>query len=106
MVTKIDSYLGNIGSAARTAPKTVESVARGGANDNSVSKTAKPDSVNFTPDALQLHQFEKSIADLPVANQQRIAAIKASLENGSYHIDPQAIAKRLTGMEQDLAKLS
>ncbi|MGH8506006.1 MAG: flagellar biosynthesis anti-sigma factor FlgM [Stenotrophobium sp.] len=106
MVTKIDSYLGNIGSAARTSSKTVETIARGGANDNGVSKTSRPDSIHLTPDALQLHQFEKSIAGLPVANQQRIAAIKASLENGSYHINPQAIASRLTGMEQDIARLS
>jgi negative regulator of flagellin synthesis FlgM len=106
MVTKIDSYLGNVGGVARTPPKTVEAVARGDANDNGVSKASRPDSVNFTPDALQLHQFEKSVSGLPVANPQRIAAIKASLEDGSYTIDPHAIARRLTSMEQDLSKIT
>jgi negative regulator of flagellin synthesis FlgM len=101
MSTKIEGYSTN-GNTPVSAPRTADSGNTApGANSASVQRV---DSVKLTPDAMQLHQLEKSIASIPVADLNRVAKVRQAIHSGSYQIDPRKIAAKLTRMEWDLAR--
>ena len=63
------------------------------------------DSVSLTPAAQLLRDAEARAADAPVVDAQRVDAVRESIANGSFTIDPARIADRIMGMEQALARL-
>lgn len=63
------------------------------------------DSVSLTPAAQLLRDAESRVADEPVVNTQRVGAVRESIADGSFNIDPARIAHRMMGMEQALARL-
>ena len=63
------------------------------------------DSVSLTPAAQLLRAAEGRAADTPVVDSQRVSAVRESIANGSFAIDPARIAERMMGMEQALARL-
>lgn len=104
MANKIDAYSGTAASGQASAVRPVK-LAANGSNANS-GNVERVDSVKLTPDAVQLHQLEKSIASNPVANRERVAQVRQALANGTYKIDPKAVASKLARMEWDLARTS
>jgi negative regulator of flagellin synthesis FlgM len=102
MATKIEAYSAAAAGSQTSAPRAVSAVGKSGSSaaGNSVQSI---DSVQLTPDALQLSQLEKSISSIPVANNQRVAQVRQAVNDGSYKIDPQSVASKLTRMEWDLA---
>lgn len=64
------------------------------------------DVVTLTDLAARLQQLTQSVAELPVADQQKVEAFRSSIEDGSYRIDPEAIAEKLSAIESLLADLS
>lgn len=101
MTTKIDAYSAAAASGQANAVRPANNAAGGGAGSGSVQRV---DSVKLTPDAMQLHDLEKSIASIPVTNRERVAQVRQAIANGTYKIDPKAVASKLTRMEWDLAR--
>ena len=69
-----------------------------------LAAVAATDTVRLTGDAVNLHQLDKTLASIPVVDQGRVAAIKQALAEGSYQLDPAAIADRLGHFEWQLGR--
>ena len=67
-----------------------------------VAATAATDTVRLTGDAVNLQQLDKTLSQIPVVDQGRVAAIKLALAEGRYQLDPAAIADRLGHFEWQL----
>lgn len=67
--------------------------------------TAKQaDQVSLTGESQLLRQIEQALESAPVMDQQKIAAVRLALEQGSFRADANQIADRLLGLERDLAR--
>jgi negative regulator of flagellin synthesis FlgM len=64
---------------------------------------ADGDSVKLTDSARQLNDLQGAVAATPVVNNDRVAALREAIANGTYVIDPQRIADGL--LAQDRAAL-
>lgn len=60
------------------------------------------DSVTFTHTAKHLQQLEQQVAGLPVVDQQKVDAIRAAIESGSFSIDAGRIADKMISLESVL----
>ncbi|PTU30610.1 flagellar biosynthesis anti-sigma factor FlgM [Stenotrophobium rhamnosiphilum] len=103
MTTRIDTYIANAAASVRSGLKSADATAKTGSSDAPISNVARIDSAKFTPDALQLQKIESSIAKIPVADHQRVAAVRNAIENGSYKVDSQAVASKLARMEWEIS---
>ena len=103
MTTRIDSYVATAAGSVRGDLKSADATTRGSSAGGNVSSVARIDSAKFTPDAVQLQQLEAGIARIPVADHQRVAAVRSAIENGSYQVDSKAVASKLARMEWDLS---
>lgn len=103
MANKIEAYSAAAASGQASAVRPASNATSGGASSGNVQRV---DSVKLTPDAVQLHQLEKSIASIPVTNRERVAQVRQAIAGGTYKIDPKAIASKLLRMEWDLARTS
>ncbi len=61
--------------------------------------------VTLTDLAAQLQELTRSVAALPVADQEKVEALQLSISEGSYDVDPNAVAEKLTAIESLLAEL-
>lgn len=59
--------------------------------------------VKITDQARQLASLEQAVSSLPVVNEARVAAIRLSIDEGRYQINPERIADKLLRTEQELA---
>jgi negative regulator of flagellin synthesis FlgM len=85
------------------ATNSTDSSANQASTTTSATSTAAPqadDSVKLTDSARALHQA--SSADSPV-DTARVEQIKKSLAEGTYTVNPNAIADRLTSMENQIS---
>lgn len=48
-----------------------------------------------------LAQLEQTLSEVPEVDQARVDAIKAAIENGSYQIDSQELARKMINFEGD-----
>jgi len=62
--------------------------------------------VTLTDLAARLQELTQSVANIPVADREKIEQFRQSVADGSYEIDPDAVAEKLTAMEAMLAELS
>lgn len=105
MSTKIESYASNVISSTHSGVKSVS-----GSSDQANGSSAKvaavrpTDSVRLTGDAKQLHELEQTIAAIPVVDHERVERVRQSLADGSYKMDPQAIAAKLVRWEWEFGK--
>lgn len=58
--------------------------------------------VQFTPNTLRLRQVEVEANDPPM-DADRIAALRAKISSGEYHIDAAKIARKFYEQEQESA---
>jgi negative regulator of flagellin synthesis FlgM len=68
------------------------------------SASSSSDTVDITSGAQLLEKLEKSLESLPAVDSQRVAEIKAAIENGDYEIDPQAIADAMIRFERSFGE--
>lgn len=99
MSQKIDGNL-QVPQALRsvTTPATKPGV-RGGAPARPVEAA---DSLRLTGEATNLQALERELSTAPAIDTQRVAAVRESLQNGSYKINPDAIASRMLELDQQL----
>lgn len=105
MTHKID---GTMSPALRqieaTAGQSVQSKA-GAERDQPVGATAAADQMRLTGDAAGLQALERELGAAPAGiDVAKVNAIRASLADGSYRVDPQAIADRMLSLENALGK--
>jgi len=61
--------------------------------------------VHITDTASRLAALEQALRDLPSVDQARVNAVRSSLQDGSYVVQPERIADNLLKMEQSLGQL-
>jgi len=97
----IDSINNNVAGLAtqnKTAAKqTID--AKNSALDTVISSA---DTVSITATAKDINNVSKKGASEPVINESRVAEIKASLDDGSYQINPERVAKKMLQLETNL----
>lgn len=79
-----------------------------GANTTQQAQTAaapRQDSVSLTQSAQQLANVQKKASDAPV-NQDKVDKLKAAIQNGSYKIDAEQLASKISKAESELFGLS
>lgn len=60
------------------------------------------DSLKLTGEATHLQAIERELSAAPAIDAQRVQAVRDSLQNGTYRIDPDAIASRMLDLDQQL----
>ncbi len=70
------------------------------AGDNAAAASGN-DSVVLTDRAQLLERLEKIAASTPAFDEQRVAAVKADIANGNYHVDVDKIAEILLRTEHE-----
>jgi negative regulator of flagellin synthesis FlgM len=71
-------------------------------------RTPEQDSsdVHITGTARQLIELEQMVKDMPAVDEAKVAAIAASIEQGTYKVSPEKVADSLLQIEQALAPLT
>lgn len=65
-------------------------------------EAAAGDKVSITHTAQQLNELHEALAKAPVVDGQRVAQVRAAIEEGRYEIDPVRIAEKLMRFEEQL----
>lgn len=99
MSNKIETY----GPPRAHAPQRVRTAESSGAAGSSApAAAASGDSLKLTGDAVLLQKLERAVAEAPDFDGGRVAELRLALSQGSYKVDPEAIAARLVRMEWEL----
>ncbi len=102
MSQKID---GGIAAATqlRSVAINTKVAAAGEAKAQAVAQAvASADSVRLTGEATQLQAVQRELSAAPAIDPARVQAVREALENGSYKINPDAIASRMLDLDQQL----
>ncbi|AUZ55086.1 flagellar biosynthesis anti-sigma factor FlgM [Stenotrophomonas acidaminiphila] len=60
------------------------------------------DSVRLTGEATSLQAMQRELSAAPAIDSARVQAVREALENGSYRINPDAIAQRMLELDGQL----
>lgn len=60
------------------------------------------DSLRLTGEATSLQAMQRELSTAPAIDAQRVQAVRESLQNGTYQINPDAIASRMLELDQQL----
>lgn len=100
MSQKID---GGIAAAAQLRSVAINTkVAAAGEAKAKAQAVASADSVRLTGEATQLQAVQRELSAAPAIDPARVQAVREALENGSYKINPDAIASRMLDLDQQL----
>ena len=98
MSQKID---GGITASAQLRPlATPAKAAPAGGGETRPVEAA--DSVRLTGEATSLQAMQRELSAAPAIDTARVQAVREALENGSYRINPDAIAKRMLDLDGQL----
>ncbi len=68
--------------------------------DNPTSSSGSAEgSVKISQQARQLNDIQQTLLDTPEVDQNKVEAIRQSIENGQYEIDSQAIADKIIELD-------
>ncbi|NOZ11358.1 MAG: flagellar biosynthesis anti-sigma factor FlgM [Gammaproteobacteria bacterium] len=65
-------------------------------------QSSTADTVSLTATASQLQQLESELVSLPVVDTNRVEAIRQSIQSGSFEVDANRVADKLTSLESDI----
>ncbi len=99
MSQKIDGNL-QVPQALRSV--TTPATKPGVSGDAPARPVEAADSLRLTGEATNLRALERELSTAPAIDTQRVAAVRESLQNGSYRINPDAIASRMLELDQQL----
>jgi negative regulator of flagellin synthesis FlgM len=77
----------------------------GGGTSSDTSKGGSPKDVQITGTARQLSDLDQKVRSLPDVNEEKVAALRSAIEQGTYQVRPQHIADQLMSMERTLGSL-
>jgi negative regulator of flagellin synthesis FlgM len=75
---------------------------RGAAASSTAAAAPAADHVTLTGSALILQKLSEAVAGAPVVNAANVAAVKQSVQSGSYQIDAGRVADKLLSFERGL----
>lgn len=70
------------------------------------SNTAPKDSVSLTQQAQSLNQMQRTMANSPSFNQEKVANIKKAIADGQYKVNPDKLAQKMHSFEEEFGKLA
>ncbi len=92
----------SISGKTNNVPAPAKSTQTQKVNNTDVSSTEKQnDRVDITTVANKITKALESSTSTPAINEERVNAVREALENGTYPIDAQEIAKKMMQMEQE-----
>jgi len=98
MSQKID---GGITSTPQVRPLATS--AKTAAADGSAARPVEAaDSVRLTGEATSLQAIQRGLSAAPAIDTARVQAVRDALQNGSYRINPDAIAQRMLDLDEQL----
>ena len=89
--------------AGRPIQRPQDAVSGGTSSDT--SKGASPQDVQITGTARQLSDLDQKVRSLPDVNEEKVAALRSAIEQGTYQVRPQHIADQLMSLERSLGSL-
>ena len=99
MSQKIDGNL-QVPQALRSV--TTPASKPGVSTDAAARPVEAADSLRLTGEATNLQAMQRELSTAPAIDSGRVQAVREALENGSYRINPEAIAQRMLDMDQQL----
>lgn len=84
-----------------TSAATTKSPVKTGNETNATTVKPEPnnDRIEITANSGQIKRALDSAASLPVVDNERVASIKQALAEGTYAIDPERIAQKISQFE-------
>lgn len=95
---KMIGKIGNSIEETRGTDRASESPNKSKAAEAPASR--QDDTVELTGRAQLLERVEKSLDTVPAVDSQRVAEVKAAIENGDYEIDAESIADAMIRLER------
>lgn len=86
-------------ASGRTDPVRTQEKAGAQTNNSDVATYAADDKVTLTGMLGQVRELEQKAEKVNVDNSDRLAALKAAIQDGSYNINPERIAEKLIQSE-------
>ncbi len=105
MTNKINGYAPTEAVApvkSSTNGATVADKPQNGASTAATSTTQRADQLTLTTGARSLQKLEETIANTPVVNTSKVAAVKQQLSAGTYQVDSGRVASKLLQFESAL----
>lgn len=105
MSIKIDQ--GDTGGLYPTGPGRNKASQGSQQNDSnnkliSLENRGTQDNIRLTSDAQRAAATEQALANMPATDENRIASIRAAIQNGQYSINAEQIADKILLLERDL----
>lgn len=66
------------------------------------NRSAGSETVSLTDTAAKLQKIANEVESQPVVDAERVDAIKRSLDNGTYEVNPERVAEKMISFERDL----
>lgn len=71
--------------------------------ENNIGANSQQDVLSLTDTAALLQTLQQKITDIPVVNDQKVAAIRQQIANGNYQIDAGRVATKMMAFERALS---
>ncbi|MBN6150116.1 flagellar biosynthesis anti-sigma factor FlgM [Xanthomonas sp. AmX2] len=98
---------GNSPTPAALRTTAVNTKAATGVSDDgrtrAVDATAAADSLRLTGEASGLQTLQRELSTAPAVDEARVQSVRDALQNGSYKINPDAIASRMLDLDRQLS---
>lgn len=93
-------------ASLRTVPVNTRATTGPAGDDKTpaVEATASTDSLRLTGEASGLQVLQRELSAAPAVDSKRVEAVRQALQDGSYKIDPEAIASRMIDLDQQLGR--
>jgi negative regulator of flagellin synthesis FlgM len=88
--------------AGRPIQRPQDAVSGGTSSDTSKGGSQN---VQITGTARQLSDLDQKVRSLPDVNEEKVAALRSAIEQGTYQVRPQHIADQLMSLERSLGSL-
>ena len=82
-----------------TAGKTPLAGNNNGNNNAGAGAVSQSDKVSVTSEASRLKQIEEQLSSVPEVNSAKVSEIRKQIADGTFTINPQAIAAKLIAFE-------
>lgn len=83
-------------------PAPVDNRSSGSEKAASEQSGSTSDRISLTGDAQKLKGLESELASQPVVDTQRVNAVRAAVEDGTFTVNPERIAEKMISLEQAL----
>jgi len=88
-----------LGNPMLSAMKSSAKSATSNGSAERTNATDQNDRVSMTEDASRLKRIEEQLSAMPDIDHDKVAEIKKAIADGTFSLDPKAIADKLIGFE-------